>query len=217
MWIFKLPNFLKYHFFGLDPWDPTLFWDHKYVKFVGISQIGGNLAGIEVAVLWRRECVPGAIVVMGNYWKDARRGANASNSGNIGNYLLVCKRKFSKISRNLLTIKESFTYFFNTQLQKMNWGHLLLLPIFTWKHDNVWLRWFFARCGEFDGCLRRNVVCCWIFSIQLQCWIFTTLLNHLREHSGLEDVTIMEIVADNKALYTGEHPWLSSSSWSSSS
>ena len=55
-------------------------------------------------------------------------------------------------------LKESFNNFFYTQLQKMNWGHLLLLPIFTWKHDNVWLHWFFARCGEFAGFLYRNVV-----------------------------------------------------------
>ena len=36
-------------------------------------------------------------------------------------------------------------------------------------------------------------------------WIFTTLLNHLWEQYGKADVTIMEIVTDNKTRYTVEH------------
>ena len=43
-----------------------------------------------------------------------------------------------------------------------------------------------------------------LFSPMLH-WIFTTLLNHLWEQYGMADVTIMEIVADNKIRYTGEH------------
>ena len=43
------------------------------------------------------------------------------------------------------------------------------------------------------------------FILRMLQWIFTTLLNHLWEQYGTADVTIMEIVADNKTRYTGEH------------
>ena len=103
-------EFPQIPFFGLDPWDPTLFWDHKYVK------ICWNIPN------WRK---------FGRNWSGCFMAARMCSRGNRGNGKLLkrCQARSQreqqwkywklsarlkkgnspKFSRNLLKIFQSFS------------------------------------------------------------------------------------------------------------
>ena len=147
-----------------------------------------------------------AIVVMGNYWKDAKTAVSTGATVEILEIIWRCvKEKFFRIFGWLFKCFQNnlwwlFKVFFNHETDFADFilanGVFLTVILLILE----WLCWFSAALGEWEWF-------CWFYSPQCcKCWIFTTLLDHLGEQLyGMADVSIMEIVAGNKTWYRGEH------------